>query len=108
MISGGIIMWSGTIASIPAGYYLCNGSNGTPDLRDRFVVGASIDDGGIAKTTITGASTQSGGELGHCHNMTGHYRTDDTGDHWVPWGDYDTDQADTVPPYFSLAYIMKS
>lgn len=38
--TGGIIMWSGSIGSIPAGYVLCNGSNGTPDLRDRFVVGS--------------------------------------------------------------------
>jgi hypothetical protein len=38
--SGGIIMWSGSIASIPAGWYLCDGLNSTPDLRDRFVVGA--------------------------------------------------------------------
>jgi len=38
--SGSIIMWSGSIGAIPTGYYLCNGSNGTPDLRDRFVVGA--------------------------------------------------------------------
>jgi|TARA_R110002126_G_scaffold188974_1_gene337303 hypothetical protein len=38
--AGGIIMWSGSIGSIPSGYYLCDGTNGTPDLRDRFVVGA--------------------------------------------------------------------
>jgi len=38
--TGGIIMWSGSIGSIPAGYVLCNGSNGTPDLRDKFVVGS--------------------------------------------------------------------
>jgi hypothetical protein len=38
--TGGILLWSGSIGSIPAGYVLCNGSNGTPDLRDRFVVGA--------------------------------------------------------------------
>ena len=37
---GGIIMWSGSIASIPTNWALCNGSNGTPDLRDRFIVGA--------------------------------------------------------------------
>ena len=37
---GGIIMWSGSVASIPLGWYLCNGSNSTPDLRNRFVVGA--------------------------------------------------------------------
>lgn len=38
--SGVIVLWSGSIGSIPAGWVLCNGSNGTPDLRDRFVVGA--------------------------------------------------------------------
>jgi microcystin-dependent protein len=37
---GLITMWSGSIGSIPAGWALCNGSNGTPDLRDRFIVGA--------------------------------------------------------------------
>jgi microcystin-dependent protein len=38
--SGVILMWSGSIASIPSGWFLCNGANGTPDLRDRFLVGA--------------------------------------------------------------------
>ena len=38
MPQGGIIMWSGTIASIPAGWSLCDGTNGTPDLTDKFVV----------------------------------------------------------------------
>lgn len=38
--SGIILMWSGSIVSIPSGWLLCNGSNGTPDLRDRFIVGA--------------------------------------------------------------------
>ena len=37
---GGIIMWSGNVSNIPAGWKLCNGSNGTPDLRDRFIIGA--------------------------------------------------------------------
>jgi microcystin-dependent protein len=37
---GGIIMWSGTIANIPAGWALCDGTNGSPDLRERFIVGA--------------------------------------------------------------------
>ncbi len=35
--SGVIVMWSGTLATIPSGWALCNGSNGTPDLRDRFI-----------------------------------------------------------------------
>jgi hypothetical protein len=38
--TGAIIMWGGLVASIPAGWQLCDGSNGTPDLRDRFIVGA--------------------------------------------------------------------
>ena len=38
--SGVILMWSGSIATIPSGWFLCNGVNGTPDLRDRFLVGA--------------------------------------------------------------------
>jgi hypothetical protein len=46
-------MWSGSIASIPAGWALCNGSNGTPDLRDRFVVGA----GNTLAVGATGGST---------------------------------------------------
>lgn len=38
--SGVICMWSGATTAIPTGWALCNGSNGTPDLRDKFVVGA--------------------------------------------------------------------
>jgi hypothetical protein len=55
--SGGIIMWSGSIASIPSGWVLCNGSNSTPDLRNRFIVGAgstyAVDaTGGSADATL--------------------------------------------------------
>ena len=38
--TGVILLWSGSVASIPSGWVLCNGANSTPDLRDRFVVGA--------------------------------------------------------------------
>ena len=41
--SGIIVMWSGSLSSIPTGWVLCNGGNGTPDLRNRFVVGAYND-----------------------------------------------------------------
>jgi hypothetical protein len=81
--SGGIIMWSGTIATIPSGWYLCNGSNGTPDLRNRFIVGAHSDTSGVAYTTITGSNTQTGGTkdtivVSHTHTITdpGHVHTD--------------------------------
>jgi hypothetical protein len=38
--TGGIILWSGSTGSIPATWYLCDGTNGTPDLRNSFIVGA--------------------------------------------------------------------
>lgn len=38
--SGGIIIWSGSVSAIPSGYALCDGTNGTPNLKDSFVVGA--------------------------------------------------------------------
>lgn len=38
---GAIELWSGTIASIPPGWALCDGTNGTPDLTDQFVLGAA-------------------------------------------------------------------
>ena len=51
---GAITMWHGTIADIPAGWVLCNGSNGTPDLRGRFVQGAA--DGNEANDRVPGGS----------------------------------------------------
>jgi len=39
--SGGIIMWSGTLVNIPDGWALCDGTNGTPNLLDRFVCGVA-------------------------------------------------------------------
>jgi hypothetical protein len=53
--TGAILLWSGSIGSIPAGYVLCNGNNGTPDLRDRFVVGA----GSTYAVNATGGSADS-------------------------------------------------
>jgi hypothetical protein len=74
-VTGMIMLWSGTIATIPSGWALCNGSNGTPDLRNKFVVGAYADDGGAAKTNVTGSYTQSGGSkdaivVSHTHSAT--------------------------------------
>jgi len=73
--SGVIVMWSGSIASIPVSWYLCNGSNGTPDLRNKFIVGAYSDNAGVANTTITGSSTQTGGSadavvVSHTHTAS--------------------------------------
>lgn len=73
--TGMIMMWSGTVATIPSGWLLCNGSSGTPDLRDRFVIGARQDDAGVAKTNVTGSLTQTGGSkdaivVSHTHTAT--------------------------------------
>jgi microcystin-dependent protein len=77
--SGGIIMWSGSVASIPSGWFLCNGSNGTPDLRNRFVVGAGDSyavgaTGGADSVTLTEAQMPA-----HTHTFSG--TTNTTGAH---------------------------
>jgi microcystin-dependent protein len=94
---GGIIMWSGTIAEISSltGWALCNGSNGTPDLRNRFIVGAHSGAGtGITSTTGPGISTDTatnpnytpgntGGETSHqltVAELASHTHTLDTRD----------------------------
>lgn len=63
--AGLIAMWSGAIANVPSGWYFCDGTNGTPDLRDRMIMGATQDDSGTPKTTVSGALTQIGGEASH-------------------------------------------
>ena len=74
-VTGMIMLWSGTIATIPSGWVLCNGLNGTPNLTNRFVIGAAVDSAGVAYTTITGANTQTGGSkdstlVSHTHTAT--------------------------------------
>jgi hypothetical protein len=98
--SGFIGMWSGSIATIPTGWLLCNGTNGTPDLRDRFIVGAgstyavaatggtanavvvSHDHGGSTATegshTHTFSGNTGGQSANHTHSM-GYYMDDDNG-----------------------------
>ncbi|MCK9571207.1 phage tail protein [Candidatus Pacearchaeota archaeon] len=66
--AGVICWWSGSEASIPSGWLLCNGLNGTPDLRDRFIVGAGShyskgDTGGADTVTTTGTITIAGHAL---------------------------------------------
>lgn len=62
---GTIMWWSGSIASIPTTYRLCDGTRTTPDLRDKFIVGAgdtySVDD--------------TGGQLMHAHDFTSNIHT---------------------------------
>jgi len=64
--SGSILLWYNTIATIPSGWYLCNGQTTpsgkvTPDLRNQFVVAAHSDDASVAKTTIETSANKTGG-----------------------------------------------
>jgi hypothetical protein len=72
--AGGIIMWNGSVGSIPSGWYLCNGSNGTPDLRDRFVVGA----GSTYAVNATGGSANA---ILVSHDHTFSSNTNNAGNH---------------------------
>lgn len=76
--SGVIVMWSGSQASIPTGWVLCNGSNSTPDLRNRFVIGAGgsypVGDFGGNKDQAVVAHTHTASSVvndtGHTHSVT--------------------------------------
>lgn len=74
--SGVILIWSGASSAIPAGWYLCNGTNGTPDLRDRFVVGAGstyvVGNTGGSKDAVLVSHTHTATvtDPGHAHSTT--------------------------------------
>jgi hypothetical protein len=133
--SGGIIMWSGSIGSIPSGWYLCDGSNSTPDLRNRFIVGA----GSTYAVAATGGSADAV-VVSHTHTATvidpGHNHTYDYNFGGTSPNQYATTQSNAyevkntstattgisvtnaltgvsgtnanLPPYYALAYIMKA
>ena len=73
--SGGIILWSGSTGSVPSGWYLCDGTNGTPDLRNSFIVGAGNTyavgaTGGTADAIVvthTHTATSTVTDPGHVH-----------------------------------------
>ena len=111
--SGGIILWSGASNAIPSGWVLCNGSNSTPDLRNRFVVGAGSgysvgNTGGASSVTLTTAqlpahnhSFSGSGSSSHSHDIasaTGHsgYNILDRNRGTDPWtSNYNTTSVDT-------------
>jgi hypothetical protein len=134
--TGGIIIWSGSTGSIPSGWLLCDGTNGTPDLRDRFIIGAGNNyavnaTGGSADAIVVSHThTATVTDPGHLHKWgsapvvsraagtAGQY--DGTGD-----TQNDTSTATTgitvsnatagvsgtnanLPPYYALAYIQKT
>lgn len=131
---GGIIMWSGAVNAVPAGWALCNGQNGTPDLRDRFVVGAGLS---YDKGAVGGANTHTlrvDQMPAHSHTYKDGYFSDwnpagigndyvastiqgggstDFNAHYIWFRGMTTDAAgsgnpvDHRPPYYALAFIMR-
>ena len=87
---GSIILWSGSIASIPTGWYHCNGSNGTPNLQDRFAVNA----GGNCVYGTSGGATSF--PFTHTHSVGASYGYDgdqrantyDVSNHLHGWSGY--------------------
>ncbi len=132
--SGSIVIWSGSSASIPSGFYLCNGSNGTPDLRNRFVVGAGStysvgDTGGSANAIVVSHThTASVSDPGHFHTVyanpgggSGAFGggssggatniNSDTKTTGISVGISTEGASGTnanLPPYYALCYIMKA
>lgn len=125
---GLISMWSGTIAAIPVGWLLCDGTNSTPDLKGRFIVGydgSSVNDyDTIGKTGGEATVTLTEGQLpNHSHEI---YTTEGG---FATGGDVRAIDANTLvqndvalesslgvgnnenhenrPPFYTLAYIIK-
>lgn len=135
-VSGMIMLWSGSAASIPSGWVLCNGSNSTPDLRDRFVVGAGSTyavgaTGGSADAVVV-SHTHTATDSGHTHNATLHTTGKSGGDTPYIYSAGENNTGDrtfttasgnanisvsttgssatnaNLPPYYALCYIMKT
>ena len=97
MIAGGIILWSGAVIDIPTGYQLCDGTNGTPDLRGQFVIGAG---GAYAVAANGGAAT-------HYHNLNYDVFGDVLDSAGAGPYSVETDSQSNLPPYYALCYIQK-
>jgi microcystin-dependent protein len=145
-VAGMIMMWSGTIATIPSGWLLCDGSNSTPDLRNRFVVGAgstyAVNATGGSADAIVVSHTHTGTtntEPNHQHEVFGFWHWVDESIEIMATRLKSTDQSASgrdddqtsgaagghnhsltinstgssgtnanLPPYYALAFIMKS
>jgi len=135
-VAGMIMLWSGSSATIPSGWLLCDGTSSTPDLRNRFVVGATSTyavgatggtaDAIVVSHTHTFSSTTDSSTAGLALGPYGGSpkEVDDTVSSAAGWntqtgshthtfsgttasaGSSGTNQ--NLPPYYALCYIMKS
>ena len=131
--SGCILLWSGSIISIPSGWYLCDGTNSTPDLTDRFIVGAgsayNVGNIGGSANSIVVSHTHTVTDPSHAHSQNygggssgGAGLTAPSGTPIAPGGSTTASAATGIsinstgasgtnanlPPYYALAYIMKA
>ena len=125
---GIIVMWSGSTENIPDGWSLCNGENNTPDLRGRFVLGVNPNAKKNTNFTVS-EMNNTGGEENvklEIKHLPKHNHPDNINElgeggdgAWYDSGGYrlringnkgftGQDQPhNNMPPYFTLAYIMK-
>jgi hypothetical protein len=115
-----IVMWSGDIKSIPIGWVICDGKNGTPDLRNKFIMGKGSkpvgETGGNVEIKLTVdqlpahthpmggsiSSSMSGSRFNHILNTDrGGFFSDNNA------GGGEVTPINLIPPYYALAYIMK-
>jgi len=113
---GVIVMWSGSLASIPTGWVLCNGSSGTPDLTDRFIYGVGTgEDPGASGGTLNhshnvnppSVSTQTSSQFVDVSAGVNHSVSRDDHNHNVDIPTFGSESAQSLPPYYKLAFIMK-
>lgn len=126
MPAGMIMLWHGTLANIPLGWVLCDGTDSTPDLRDKFVRGAADaqDPGTTSGSDTHTHTTPSAGAHSHSSEAASSTKSVDynqdgvttlvnlsTHTHVINWGgnhSHTTDDGSTVPAYYAIAYIMKT
>lgn len=128
--AGAILLWSGSVASIPTGFVLCDGTNSTPDLRNRFIVGAgstyAVDATGGSADAVVVSHTHTVTDPGHNHSVPNSGSQNNSFDSGTTVGNDTTGTSGTattgisidsagesgtnknLPPYYALAYIMKS
>lgn len=144
--TGLIFVWHGTIASIPSGFVICDGNNGTPNLLTRFLEGvatAGTNPGstGGATAKVSGGHDHGGATSSHSHILplqdSSRFTIGDVWDESPPWtlmggrkisgpssggsvypayssaasdtlGSDTLDISDVRPPYYDVAFIMKT
>jgi hypothetical protein len=131
-VAGMIMLWSGSSASIPSGWLLCDGTNSTPDLRNRFVVGAGSTyavnaTGGSANAIVVAHTHTMTTEGAHVHAYGGGealgvgvnnnyapggstaYATSSNGSHFHTINSTGSSGTNAnLPPYYALCYIQKA